>query len=84
MAYGWCILESRCLLTLGVTVTMSPMLANASLANRALRLRSILTEDLASRVLLGELLPAYVANTGQKTVLDFSDWSQFSQWPQSQ
>lgn len=52
-------------------------------ADRVSRLRSILTEDLESRAIMDEMLPGYVAQTGQDTVLDFSDWSQFSQWPQS-
>jgi hypothetical protein len=56
---------------------------SAPTVDRAARLRSALTEDLESRAILDEMLPGHVAQTGQDTVLDFSDWSQFSQWPQS-
>lgn len=56
----------------------------SDLADRVHRLRAVLTEELTSRELLSEMLPADVARTGTDTVLDFSDWSQFNQWPQYQ
>jgi hypothetical protein len=53
------------------------------IAERAARLRTVLTEDPHSRTLITELLPSDIASAGQDTVVDFSDWSQFDQWPQS-
>ena len=51
---------------------------------RVVRLREALTNEDLGRKLYPELLPADIARVGQDTMLDFSDWSQFSQWPQSQ
>lgn len=53
------------------------------IAERAARLRTVLTADPDSRALITELLPGDIARAGQDTVVDFSDWSQFDQWPQS-
>jgi hypothetical protein len=57
---------------------------SASVKDRAGQLRSALAESAAGGRLIAELMPADIARAGKGTTLDFSDWSQFSQWPQSQ
>lgn len=57
--------------------------APPSVGQRASRLRTLLAGDPAASGLLAEFMPADVAHIDAGSVLDFSDWSQFSQWPQS-
>ncbi|MDI1465403.1 hypothetical protein QEZ54_30985 [Catellatospora sp. KI3] len=47
------------------------------------RLRTALIEGPAGRGLITEFLPRDVAEAGESVAADFSDWSQFNQWPQS-
>jgi hypothetical protein len=54
-----------------------------SIGERAEHLRTLLTGDPGSGNLISEFMPPDVARIGAGSVLDFSDWSQFSQWPQS-
>lgn len=57
--------------------------APRDIAERAARLRGVLTGDPGNRPLITELLPSDIARAGRDTIVDFSDWSQFDQWPQS-
>jgi hypothetical protein len=61
-----------------------PINPSTSVKERAGRLRAALTESPTGGRLIAELMPADIARVGKGTTLDFSDWSQFSQWPQSQ
>ncbi|MBE1533161.1 hypothetical protein [Actinomadura algeriensis] len=53
------------------------------LPERIRELRTVLTDAPVGRELIDELLPRDVAATGRDTVVDWSDWRQFDQWPQS-
>jgi hypothetical protein len=63
------------------TTSLEP--ARPAMTARVGRLREALADKALGRELYAQLLPAHIARTGQDTMLDFSDWSQFSQWPQS-
>jgi len=54
-----------------------------SVTERASTLRTALTGGATGHDLLAEFLPPDVARAGAGSVLDFCDWSQFDQWPQS-
>jgi hypothetical protein len=55
----------------------------ATLAERVGRLRSLIENSDFGTEVNAELLPSDIASTGEQPLMDFSDWQDFNQWPQS-
>jgi hypothetical protein len=66
-----------------MSATITASRPASSISTRAGTLRAALTADASGHQLLTEFLPPDVASASTGSVLDFCDWSQFDQWPQS-